>query len=235
MNIMRRFTLIELLVVIAIIAILAAMLLPALNKARESAKTTTCINNYKQVGLALVNYSDDFNGNCPAGMIKYGTSDISWGNMLYKNNYIETPTEGKSSILVCPNGKTRNWSNKEYLGVWGGNTWTHAGMSSYENAPSGVSKNGMSLIPYGGTDSYPMWNLAQTSNSSDTLLFGDSISSLGQMGIRIVPWSDNGSAIALYHKDKQNAVMGFADGHVASLSKNELHANYKVDDGRVLF
>jgi prepilin-type processing-associated H-X9-DG protein len=55
------------------------------------------------------------------------------------------------------------------------------------------------------------------------------------MGIRIVPWSDNGSAIALYHKDKQNAVMGFADGHVASLSKNELHANYKVDDGRVLF
>jgi len=71
----RHFTLIELLVVIAIIAILAGMLLPALNRARESAKSTTCVSNMKQIGMYCFNYRELQNGRYPQA-----ASDNFWVN-----------------------------------------------------------------------------------------------------------------------------------------------------------
>jgi len=77
----KKFTLIELLVVIAIIAILAALLLPALQKARDQAKQISCCNNLKQVGLAYHTYADDFNMFLPCDRVSTNSSWATWGYM----------------------------------------------------------------------------------------------------------------------------------------------------------
>ncbi len=93
---MKKFTLIELLVVVAIIAILAAMLLPVLNNAREKAKGVTCMNQLKHIAQAQLLYIEDNNGRFHPGL-----SGDSWVWRLVRGKYVSYPT-AKLNWFFCP-------------------------------------------------------------------------------------------------------------------------------------
>ncbi|RZM04883.1 MAG: DUF1559 domain-containing protein, partial [Pedobacter sp.] len=135
-NSKSAFTLIELLVVIAIIAILAAILFPVFGRARENARRSSCQSNLKQIGLGIIQYSQDYDEKIPAGDMgslasgPNGTYEATWDTCVYP--YIKSV-----QILACPSDTGSSVVNNH--GLYGNNVMRS--YSAASNVFSGLPSN----------------------------------------------------------------------------------------------
>lgn len=137
------FTLIELLVVIAIIAILIALLVPAVQKVREAAARTTCINNLKQLGLALHSFHDTNNQLPPAG------KNTAWGSPS-ASGYVMPLQNLSGLVLLLPYIEQSALFAK----------WDQTTPSSYAYMTNGTANNGVSANWLGSTQTPSAANIA---------------------------------------------------------------------------
>ena len=226
----KNFTLIELLVVIAIIAILASMLLPALNKARDKAKAINCTSNLKQIGMAAVNYNGD---NDDYLVPQLGQYLMRWPRLLVYFNYISAPSKDygdgayNTDSKVKPAGAFACSAETEAVQTPAG-AWIEINGYNWLGSNYGMNRN-LSYANYYPTNAYHRWlKLSQIKKSSSTYYITDAHGT-GAVVVRAGGWSISPQSPGfLYPKPRHgySVNMLYVDGHV----NNERSLSLKETD-----
>ncbi|MBE6355624.1 MAG: prepilin-type N-terminal cleavage/methylation domain-containing protein [Lentisphaerae bacterium] len=249
----RGFTLIELLVVIAIIAILAAILLPALNSARESGRAANCISNIKGSAQILLFYADsnsDFvplfvsvdtsGGTAKTELAPVRTHNGYWTSNMEKSGFIK---ESEIYMSHCPSWKplySKGSSNYAMDGYDGNVAWWKIGYGAYNSNDSQWLSNSAGDAPISGvvSEGNAILQLNKLKSSSSVIMLMDSIVLKSQDGAEYnntqVPYVYRTNCVP-HFRHNGSASYSFADGHAEKLTPGDIPSRFKPLKGREIY
>ena len=209
----KGFTLIELLVVIAIIAILAAILFPVFARARENARRASCQSNLKQIGLGLLQYTQDYDEKYPATY----TNQNAAGTIIAGWFYVIQPYVKSNQLFDCPSSTVTKYS---------GVIWTEA-----------ISYGKNTLIAPEASE-IPLTSVAKP---AQTIFVGEAGNPrlvpedfAATSGYGSASWGTAGSIFVPQYRHLETTNILFFDGHVKSMKKGQMQEKQTSEDGVAL-
>jgi len=250
----KGFTLIELLVVIAIIAILAAILFPVFAQAREKARAITCLSNQKNIGTAILMYSQDYDEQIlpwlgPREYTGQPPRERTWvwrAQPYIKNGQPDAGQTTPKGIMQCPSFTLQNYLKAADAADCDGDGtpgssgiqaafpptefYANYGIDFYMSGPSGSGASQADPVwQFSGADLYPTGHtrgIAEIVRPAETAIISDGISLVGGGYF----WTSEGCEAAQMHQEGGNLV--FLDGHAKRIPRNNERYLRQMPDGR---